>query len=249
VPYVEIPVSYLLVNTSWTPTIGSYSSGNNFTNYPACVHSHGSGDYVYNFPGFTTIAQWQPFNVLSVIPFGSTINTVHFLTWYDAAAVGINLNTQYNPPFGPASGFVPSTGGPQLIDLNLAGQSFNRFDLANSVLQVAVANNISAAVHCDYVALAIDYTPPPDAFVMVWTAGAYPSGCGKPPLKRFKPFKMFDSAAGLSQAVTAQYMLTYGKPPPGYVIWCYWRTVSYDLIPRESSPITTFTITPWPPPG
>lgn len=247
--YIELPATYLLTNNSWTPTTGSYSSGNNSTNYPFCVRAHGSGDWIYNFPGFTTVAQWQVFSVLSSIPFGSTINTVHFLAWFDTVLPGLNLDTHYNPPFGPSSGNVPSTGGPQLIDLDLAGQSFNRFDLQNAVLQVAASTNIATAAHCDYVAFAIDYTPPNDALVVIWVAGAYAPDCPQPPPRKFRPFGIYDTAGGLEQAVTADWMRKYGKPPAGFNVWCYYRASNYDGTPAVDSPSVYFTLGPWPTPG
>jgi hypothetical protein len=240
----------------WFPT----STGHPFPgNILYCATHPGTGDY--NFTGFFASTNGFLFFSAPTIPIIDPADTINSVTikWHswnptftpnDQILLVNNVTqTTWNTTSSPTT-FThtmllhPSIGTPGPWDLgNLSSTTFGTVILAP----------VRGDNRMDYAAFLVDYTPftppPTDAFVMVWTAGAYPSGCGQPPIKRFKPFKLFDSASGLAQAVTDQYLLTYGKPPPGYVIWCYWRTVSYDLIPRESSPITTFTITPWPPPG
>src|SRR5690242_2239869 len=104
--HADIVPSWLNSNTNWTPTFGSYSGGGFAPNYAYCLRAIGSGDYLYNFPGFTASAQMLPLQLLSVIPAGSIVTDVYLNAHFDVATAGLHLDIQYNPPFGPSSGSV-----------------------------------------------------------------------------------------------------------------------------------------------
>lgn len=228
-------------NANWSPNSGQ--------TLVSAVQARGSGNSIECLVGATSVIAY--FNDTSPIPSGSTINLVTIIasskgTKPGSSAVLRTLELQAAPgnvntgPWTLTGAYADYSG--------IYTHALTRAQLQSSLLVVGVDGN-TQDVFVEYLELEVDYTPPPDGLVTVYVAGAYPLDCGQPPPKRFHAFGIFDTADGLEQAVTAKWLLKYGKPPPGYVLWNYYRSANYGYTLGADSPITYWTVSPWPGPN
>jgi len=225
-----------------------------------CVSNPGTGAYCYTSSSGGQNA-FLFFSAPTVPAIGSmdTINTVtlNWTLWNPTQTPAthtllVNNTTQTTfatnttaTVYSHTMALHPSIGTPGPWDLS---------NLSSSTWGLVTTQPYDFDNRCNLMTIQVDYTPyvpppPPDAYVTVYVAGAYPTSCPQPPAKRFKPFAQFDTALGLEQQITAEWMRRYGKPPAGYQIWSYYRAASYDSVPAYESPASAFTIDPWPPPN
>lgn len=231
-------------STNWKTNPG------NLITIPALVanlQTRGSGVSCTNSPGFNCAMQFLVDTTIIEPDF--TINSIVAVA--SAKGVPITQAPVLDVAINAAAGL--SSSGDQALTGSYADYFHTYpFTLTATQLWSALAkvdNSVNAAVDVQYLALTVDYSPPSSGKVSVYVAGAYPVECSQPPAKRFKPFGLFDPSVSLEQDITTAWMLKYGKPPAGYVIWSYYRAAAGDYVPGADSPTATWPIDPWPPPN
>lgn len=227
----------VVASTNFTPTSGTLLS---------CIQARGSGEWDYNFDHFTSSIQVD-FDTSS-IPSGATIlsvtGVVSVACSNGSSGTGVDpLEINADPGIfnsGPLPGPV-SFGDVAFLYPDPVAQP----ELSSILLRLGVGSNDGLTL-CEYMGLQILWTnDPPEGLCMIWCAGAIPADCPQPAPRRFAPLGLFDLSAGVTQNITAAYLYKYGKPPPGFNLWSYYRTLTGDLIPDSASPSSPFLIPLW----
>lgn len=240
-PIIDLTCTVPIAVSGMLNTIGPTDA--NFTH---AVHAEGSGDWIYNPSGFGASLTCT-FGPAPISP-GSTINSVSVVAScrgtaagspsppapYVAALVLIGLAHGFN------TGAFPITGSFAEY-VFLYPHSCTIAELFN-LIQIGL-DAVGGDVECEYLAVRVDYTPPPPpGRIATWVAPAWPPTCGVPPLRRFKPFELIDRGAASPEEVTALYAAKFGQPPSGYYLWVVWRSMDHDFWPNEQSPIEGYIV-------
>jgi len=239
----DYPVSFQNTAVNYTASSGTILS---------CLQAEASGKYISNFPGFVSAGQFLAFG--SFLPTGSTIDQLELVCSArgTSGTGGPFLSLRLSPSNGqPVQNLVDQilTGSFAEYSIIYTGFGMTLLEIFDSFLEVFASAGVVFNQDVEYLAWRITYTPPPDGLVMVYVAGAYPVECPQPPAKRFRKFGIYNTADGLEQNVTAAWMAKYGKPPAGYVLWNYYRGSSYDFALCRNSPVSAWSLDPWPPPN